>query len=693
MSAWVLLKCFCILTFATYVRCYYISSSMFTYEDALKYCQNYCQSEIASIHNESQFKQAKEVINNQSIIFADTDIYIVHSYNLNISATNCIVLDSNNNWQWKHAECNISRRVLCNHCDGKLNKYIIIRIGTYFQQAKSKCLELNTSLASIHTTRDFEEMQMLCNISAKDVTITSCWIGLTNNNQINSWTNAEYLDNTTFDFGSQSFHTYPWGNSEPQNDPIQKYVKLYAGDSFLLHDDDEHSSGQFSMAICNRPSELCGNFYVYGNANIYNCELFINYSHDSISNGISSQVWQWYNTNGILRIDVNMKITFSYTLNIANSVEIVIGSCKSKHYLMRIAWYNDIYYTTIGYWNGQIVYEGVSPRIPDIDSDIYYTLSIQIERLMYPNNALIFNLSINNIQYAYWYHNGNDIIDENILNINKNGYSGVIGIHSQYCSIHVKSLYISGNRLYTNELQKCNYVPSYAPTALPTMMIVNTSLSITKTDDTQDIHSDYTTIWILFIIIGILLCCAFVLFGCILYKRRKIKFDKYDKRVKSVENDVGINAVNGQMVQNNIKIELGQNVNNIPQIDEINDDNIYEAITSIDVDQINILNELDTAVNGEPIINGQQEGNNCYEQIEKILKNCDEFEWSEYLNNFQKHKLTDMTLKQVKYDNDKIWDKIIPEIGIQIKFKNQWFDKIMQNKQTSKKTIVGGQDV
>ena len=67
----------------------------------------------------------------------------------------------------------INGRTLCNHCNGKLNKYIISRKTTsddnalYLDNfdANIQCNSAwNTSLASIHSEHDLDEARILCQI-------------------------------------------------------------------------------------------------------------------------------------------------------------------------------------------------------------------------------------------------------------------------------------------------------------------------------------------------------------------------------------------------------------------------------------------------------------------------------------------------------------------------------------------------
>ena len=50
-------------------QCYYVSPNRFTYDEGLKFCKNYCASNLASIHSEAQQIDAIETIKSGQIIF------------------------------------------------------------------------------------------------------------------------------------------------------------------------------------------------------------------------------------------------------------------------------------------------------------------------------------------------------------------------------------------------------------------------------------------------------------------------------------------------------------------------------------------------------------------------------------------------------------------------------------------------
>ena len=67
------------------------------------------------------------------------------------------------------------------------------------------------------------------------------------------------------------------------------------------------------------------------------------------------------------------------------------------------------------------------------------------------------------------------------------------------------------------------------------------------------------------------------------------------------------------------------------------------------------------------------DNHNEYEWIESALKQCDEIEWMQYIDNFRKQKVTDCRLKHII--NDDILNQLIPEIGVRFEFKALYDNK------------------
>ena len=73
-------------------------------------------------------------------------------------------------WDWISTGCDVSRKFLCNDCNGKLNQYVLYQTGLGYgytcNEAMSECsINLDYGiLASIHSTRDCNEAKELSDV-------------------------------------------------------------------------------------------------------------------------------------------------------------------------------------------------------------------------------------------------------------------------------------------------------------------------------------------------------------------------------------------------------------------------------------------------------------------------------------------------------------------------------------------------
>ena len=137
-----------ILSIITICHCYYLSLNLFTADQGEYFCINHCQSNIASIPDNYHFLQAMEIINDSLTIFhMSKNVWIGLRRNSSTSTfkwvdntafnfgsiwtpesnipTDCVNINTSNlQYRWESASCSAQKHVLCNHCDGILNKYI-----------------------------------------------------------------------------------------------------------------------------------------------------------------------------------------------------------------------------------------------------------------------------------------------------------------------------------------------------------------------------------------------------------------------------------------------------------------------------------------------------------------------------------------------------------------------------------------
>ena len=498
---------------------YYVSPNLFNFDQGNYFCKNHCNSNLASIHNDSQFQEAIKTINDSSEIIseernvwiglmamtaADTFLFTdgtAFDYGTNISggvhpwkteepkriiagtstSRICVYFEiKNGKYLWEDGGCRKYRRVLCNHCNGKFNKYIAAENDTFhIDEAIHQCDILNypSSLASFHGQTDFEELRTLCRSINANMTnnddFYDCWTGLFTNNG-NDWINAKFYDNTTFDYGSNlSGGVYPWGNNQPIDsmNSTETQTMLHHFNHFSLWDIPAHrnkATHQYTWPICNMPSALC---FIEDNQHmtpLNDCEYK--------NNGLGWQIMgfnqlQWFNGDESLRIELTFRIsdwkfepdTSWYALGLQ------VITCRGQRYQFQI--FNntatDLSAFAMGYYNGSSADNIDAVRIdidpPLFDTSVYYTIAVNITRI--GDTKLQFNATFKDtyFMHAVYEHPDNDVYD-----IHRDGYSGYIYLHTQSIEVEFKSLYVSGTPVTGKDIESCPIVPpSKSPSETP----------------------------------------------------------------------------------------------------------------------------------------------------------------------------------------------------------------------------------
>ena len=196
---------------------YFLSPNPLTQPKAKQFCRNYCSSDLASIHNETQWNRTIEIIKH-SFNISSPPLFVMDSSALNINSYDvwigleggntwtmqwsdgssfdygtsqsvppwddnepstwseqCVQVWSDKKYAWNDFDCGFDMRVLCNSCVGKLNKFILIKQAKNNADAQAFCrMNIGTDLASLHSKDDFREAQSLCELTGGQ----SCWIGL-----------------------------------------------------------------------------------------------------------------------------------------------------------------------------------------------------------------------------------------------------------------------------------------------------------------------------------------------------------------------------------------------------------------------------------------------------------------------------------------------------------------------------------
>ena len=124
--------------------------------------------------------------------------------------------DADNLWDDEFCDPDLSQQLVCNECQWNvLTKYVLLE-DTYDSQpdAQLACENIyGTDLASIHSDADQKEAALLCELSN---TSSGCWIGLYNADNTARYYTFYWNDETIFDYGS-SFDQDPWKKGNPNN--------------------------------------------------------------------------------------------------------------------------------------------------------------------------------------------------------------------------------------------------------------------------------------------------------------------------------------------------------------------------------------------------------------------------------------------------------------------------------------------
>eukprot|EP01083_Nonionella_stella_P319042 1169070_1 len=219
---------------------YYLSSNLWTFDEGSQFCQNHCNSELASIRNIIDVQQAADTINSAPILFTTETLFYIGLYSpqsssiwswtdssssafdrwdsdqpdLPNNAKRCVVLDGSSSYFWNDVDCTTKRMALCNDCNGILNKYFIgASTNALWTDANTECSNTvpSSTLASMHFARDYEEMKDLCSIYTTHRAVDSeqnCWIGLYDPVPDDLFVDPAYLDGTTLDYGSPTDHIH-----------------------------------------------------------------------------------------------------------------------------------------------------------------------------------------------------------------------------------------------------------------------------------------------------------------------------------------------------------------------------------------------------------------------------------------------------------------------------------------------------
>eukprot|EP01083_Nonionella_stella_P053306 141035_1 len=519
---------------------YFLPGIILSMNDSMQFCDEICDSDLASIHSVSQLNDAVNAINvrpkdvwattlhrrDEAYIGLRSDDYpsIPFSWNDDspfnygnnthpgttpwkqdhpngIDADTCVVLETDGG-AWRDVPCHYDsfNRFICNDCNGKINKYALLN-GDYatYNESDDLCLQIyGTSLASIHTNRDIIEITSLLRISQDNI----AWIGLEyiyNDSMANYWE-----DGTLFDYGyvynkscESSMCCAVYNITHPQ---IWEYKPCQTSHAF----------------ICNLPSELSlalntwtpvnGEWsYDPINLDIIH-ESIIDYYDDNNSEIILLNK-QWFNGHDPLYIDFTFAIDSNpmsygsdamYGLNIYNGV----NASDCNYYFIGVEYHSlDHYHVYLSRSDND--YDGLY-ELDDWWVDLDYMAQAQTQTLSIKiTHGNSFDISVNS-KYIEPYDLLQDMsyTDSRGYEVLTNGYSGYISLSAidAETKIRAKQLYISGTPEIVTPLQiyapesKCLKLPP--PTKHPTNSPSNNptiSPSKNPTDSPTKKPTDYPT--------------------------------------------------------------------------------------------------------------------------------------------------------------------------------------------------------
>eukprot|EP01084_Bolivina_argentea_P118466 210192_1 len=444
----------------------YVSISKLNYFNAEKYCNVQCGSNLVSFSNEKQFAMGKQIMKQTSMMNnqrTETSLWIgldnltghfswidgtsftdygadfqqypwKEKFLTKYNNGKCAVM----NWgfvtqgtsapmpghNWKTEPCDTDYlRFICNSCDGVLNKYIMVDKQMNYTDSNTYCADtFNTSLASVHSSVDYNNIQLLCNLSRNQ---QSCWIGMKLIDTIYEWDDESFL----------YYADYHIFNNLWVQSPIQNCVFMDVNNEFKLN--SGNCSDDTNFFICNKPSILCSDHesnwnVLYGNMWLFNKCIVSTQSMNGTDAIIYKDI-QWINNNG--RHIIEAQILFEkvkYNFSLAGVTIYPFSNTMSDYYYFVISpvSHNESMVYLLKYWNNKYITLDEELLLIEFELNVYYTLTIEII------DFTTVNVTVNGETHLLTSLNSNEIFDS-IL-------SGYIGLRAENTSIKIKSLFISG---------------------------------------------------------------------------------------------------------------------------------------------------------------------------------------------------------------------------------------------------------
>eukprot|EP00485_Elphidium_margaritaceum_P011441 CAMPEP_0202706508 /NCGR_PEP_ID=MMETSP1385-20130828/18920_1 /ASSEMBLY_ACC=CAM_ASM_000861 /TAXON_ID=933848 /ORGANISM="Elphidium margaritaceum" /LENGTH=624 /DNA_ID=CAMNT_0049364997 /DNA_START=59 /DNA_END=1933 /DNA_ORIENTATION=+ len=496
---------------------YYLSPNILNFDQAQQFCQQRCNSELASIHSgQEQYDAILSMTINPAKVWGDVssawiglepqskswtdksewdfgnDISELGVFPWDINQPSnvyeCVKIELSSN-RWSNAGCTKKTHALCNHCNGVINHFALVATAVTRSGAEAACSErYNSTLASVHNADEWKEIRTLQNLTSN----MPAWIGLRSKNA-SHW---QWDDERPFNFGAEvdGIDCGPWENGyQPEPADGDACVSVCVNGCWSETD----CASALAYPICALQSELSTvmNGWIDPTLDWYYTGRwdFDTKRHYAISNNgtdyhrtqtVLMNKW-FHNGDDVLSIEwtFSARVGDSYAgLTIFNDPS---GSACHEYWI-GLDWSSSSTSLYLYIGREDVLFGEVYPieilvSAADISLDIETTMIVQIALVdEYP----MFSLLLNGVELVTQWH------DTTGFRVIQSGHSGYVGFwHGSGALVVNKYLYISGTPLAAsffdvNWCNELNEVPTTDPTQPPT---TNATIVAIQTSPAVDI--------------------------------------------------------------------------------------------------------------------------------------------------------------------------------------------------------------
>jgi len=475
--------------FLQIANAYHLTLSYMEYPRARAYCQDYCHSELASIHSQADQDEIVELITRDGYATREVWIGLHDSEQENTwqwddgspfnfgntsddegfivrgrypwrskepdpdSEDNHIAIEATRNYEWIDRRSTYNYHVLCDSCSGQIERYVAINGYREYDEAEQECEDtFGTSLASIASIWDMHEAQSHCQGVAFNRTGIGCWIGLQNEGSIYRWT-----DGLDWIFGDD-IHSYPWS--------IGGGRSAGSGDCVLMDPSDEYYWRQTpcskdARTLCNKPSEVCKEsqwFTIPQDANWTTTKKPCAMLSDFTS-GYSGMTLigdrQFVNWNGMLKVDMTFSIEKSGVNGNTGMVLFLDTQQCSGYYYIGVSKDSNILFFGKFVDDQWTLIDQVA-LMAGFVFGAHYSLQVELYQGFEWTISLNSQLLMDNVTDDSFDHRGSIV-------------SGHLGIRNVNSSLSVDSFFVSGDIQFEDDLDFYYECYTRSPTTDPTL--------------------------------------------------------------------------------------------------------------------------------------------------------------------------------------------------------------------------------